>query len=163
MTTLLEEVRACLQKNVERGHYLTQNEIDRLNACHFDLSRIDPGVSSLWMPLSEGRKRTIHHIHDEYFPGPNDRVVFKSVNMRGHASAKIKTVFQKNGALDSRYSIVDSLSPKNHSSFLCCTFSLRINSQPRSFASITVLGHVSEPSGRNIKPFDCENFFSISW
>ena len=40
----------------------------------------------------------------------------------------------------------------NQDSSLCCTFSFNITSQPRSFASITILGQVSKPFGKKINP-----------
>ena len=96
-TNMLESINEGLERPVPASHYLTGTEVRELRKCGVDLSLINPGISSLWHPVSKEKKETIHHNYDEYFPRPEDKVIFKGVNMRGHASAKIKTKFMRNG------------------------------------------------------------------
>lgn len=93
----LVDVQACLGEYKKLGEYLQQDEIIKLKECAFDISRFDPGVSSLWQGLKQGDLEGIHKVSENVYPQESEIVYFDKVILRGHQSPKIKVEFTRDG------------------------------------------------------------------
>ncbi|MFK7822593.1 MAG: hypothetical protein AB8G05_00425 [Oligoflexales bacterium] len=92
-----EELSKCIGKELRHGYYLNPNDIKALQDCRYDLSKLNPGVSSLWHPLNESEKENIHQINLKEYPTQNQEVFFKKVSFKGLGSPKIKVFFDHEG------------------------------------------------------------------
>ncbi|MBF0314664.1 MAG: hypothetical protein HQK52_14685 [Oligoflexia bacterium] len=83
------------------GHYLHNEEIEKLaTVCHFDISTLNPGVSSFW---SENDAHTRSEIlrsleqQDSWFPKEEEKLIYKNIKITGLGSQKFEAEFERDG------------------------------------------------------------------
>ena len=91
----LKKIRNCLGFSKHEGEYLNPKDLDRLRKCGFDLSLLNPGVSSLWKGLQDEDLDTIRGEPKGTYPEETDTVYLKEVILRGHQSPKLKILFKR--------------------------------------------------------------------
>lgn len=90
----LLEARDCLGAELEANQFLSQDQIESLKLCGFDISRLEPMNSIFW----KENKLKAHQVHAEYdhlFPNKTDKVFFSNVKFSGRGSPKIKGYFKR--------------------------------------------------------------------
>ena len=90
-----KRISSCLRDEKKNGDYLSSEELEKLKKCDFDLSLLNPGVSSLWSPVTD---KTLEDIRSEpkgTYPTKEDTLYFEEVTLRGHQSPKIKVSFTR--------------------------------------------------------------------
>ncbi|NRA44376.1 MAG: hypothetical protein HRU09_05405 [Oligoflexales bacterium] len=90
----LEEIQSCLGKGIQIGAYLNNEQIEALIKCEMDISKIDPGISSLWHEVKD--PDAIHNVDLYEFP-IKEKIYFKNISFRGAGSPKVKVNYIKDG------------------------------------------------------------------
>lgn len=90
----LKELQACLGEQIQIDDYLSNEQIEELVTCGYDISRIDPGISTLWEEVTQ--PELIHQVDMNEFPD-QEKVYFKKISFRGAGSPKLKVNFYRNG------------------------------------------------------------------
>lgn len=93
----LEAIQNCLPTPVRINQYLTEEEILILKKCAYDISLLDPGVSSLWESMETQDIPDVHHPDPRNFPSAESKIFLRKVNLRGHTSPKLKVRYEKGG------------------------------------------------------------------
>ena len=89
-----EEIQKCLGTEIQLNSYLENEQIEKLISCGMDISKIDPGISSLWAEVKDPQK--IHQVDLKEFP-IDAKVTFKKVSFRGAGSPKLKVNYVQDG------------------------------------------------------------------
>lgn len=93
----LGEVNSCLKVNVHVGHYLRHDEITELKNCHFDLSKLNPGVSALWHQKTTEDIKAQKEAYEKYYPREGETVYYNKIIYRGAGSPKVNIYFIRDG------------------------------------------------------------------
>lgn len=92
----LEDIQACLGYQVSSDVFLTQEQLDSLKSCGFDLSLLNPGKSFFWKanptPIEDSFLE-----YDDHFPREDEKLYFREVKFSGKGSPKIKARFKRDG------------------------------------------------------------------
>lgn len=91
------EINAILKRqnrNVDVGSFLTNEDINVLLGDGYDISKLDPGESAFWEPLTAEEKRKIFFRDTKMFPGKNTKIHFDRVLYGGSNSPKVRIKFK---------------------------------------------------------------------
>lgn len=91
------EINNCLSSQMEIDNYLSREELDLLKKCGMDISKINPGVSALWQPVTQKRIEEIRKGRSDLFPEVEDKIFFDKVKLSGAGSPKMVVEFTRNG------------------------------------------------------------------
>lgn len=91
------KIRSCLRHSKKAGAYINESQIQQLKSCKVDVSRLNPGTSSLWQKsdfkiIDKNRKKNA-----KFFPREDEKLILSEVILRGHSSPKIKVKFKRGG------------------------------------------------------------------
>lgn len=93
-----KEISDCLGTALPAGHYLRNGEIARLeNECRMDLSRLNPGISSIWKKIKKDDRLKLRETYEKLFPKSEEKIIFKRVRLSGAGSPKMSAYFERNG------------------------------------------------------------------
>lgn len=90
----VEEIQDCLGEEARINNYLKNSQIEKLISCGMDISKIDPGISSLWHEVKD--PDSVHQVDMNQFPD-TEKVSFKKISFRGAGSPKLKVNFHREG------------------------------------------------------------------
>ena len=93
----LEDVNKCLKKSIQENDYLSQEDIKNLKTCQYDISKLDPGISSLWQHPTKEKDEDIFNPDPNLFPKKDQKIYLQRVNFRGNMSPKLKVFYYNNG------------------------------------------------------------------
>ena len=79
------------------GHFLTRRETRTLKLCGFDISKVNSGVSSLWMKEQKLKSKSMTEVTKKFYPKPEDKVYYKKMIYRGAGSPKFNVYFLQDG------------------------------------------------------------------
>lgn len=89
-----------LGKSLRAGEYLSAQQAEILNEKGWDLSLLDPGVSSYWQrppATAEERQKLREAEFEKLFPQEGERIQFKNIRITGMGSSKINAFFVRDG------------------------------------------------------------------